>query len=205
MKYGDNEDIQNIAKQYENNFSSAVDKNAPQDIKDYNKLIQDYNPSEGEKNAKVTILAFIDFECPYCQQNYETFKYIKEKYKPVLRVVFKHLPLTDLHPNAVSSALASTCAQEQDKFWEYYTALFENKKFDNESLYLYAQNIGLNTTKFDVCFKSEKYLINIEKDIADAVNIGLRGTPSYVLNGQILEGSIEQTDWDKYIIQHLNK
>ena len=205
LKYGNNSTIQKITQKYEANFSTAVDKNAPQNVTDYSKLIQKFNPTIGDKSAKVTIIAFIDFECPYCQESYPIFAHVLEKYKPVIQVVFKNLPLTDLHPDAIAAALASTCANEQNKFWEFYDQAFTNKKLDSDSLYNYATNIGLEMTKFDTCYKSQKYETNIEQDLTDAVNIGLRGTPTYLVNGEVVEGSISAEDWDKLIIKNLNK
>lgn len=205
FKYGDNGELAKIIEKYEPNFSTAIDKNAPQDVSDYNKLIQKFNPTIGDENAKVTIIAFIDFECPYCQESYSTFTHVLEKYKPVVQVVFKNLPLPELHQNAVSAAIAGTCANEQGKFWEFYNQAFTTKKLDIDSLYSYAKNIGTDESKFDTCIKSQKYLNNIEQDLTDAVSIGLRGTPTYLINGEIVEGVVSSDDWDKLIIKNLNQ
>ncbi|PIY93132.1 MAG: hypothetical protein COY69_03205 [Candidatus Magasanikbacteria bacterium CG_4_10_14_0_8_um_filter_32_14] len=205
FKYGNNNDIQKITKKYEPNFSTAIDKNAPQNISDYSKLLQKYNPTIGAKDAKITIMAFIDFECPYCQASYPIFAHVLEKYKPVVQVVFKNLPLTEIHPNATLAAIAGTCANEQNKFWEYYDQIFTAKKLDTDSLYNYGTNIGLDINKFDLCVKSQKYVDNIERDLTDAVSIGLRGTPTYIINGEIVEGNITADEWDKLIIKNLNK
>jgi len=205
LKYGNSLSIQNIASQYEKNFSSSFDKDAPQNVTDYSKLIQKFNPTQGEKNAKITIIAFLDFECPYCQASYNTFKHILEKYQPVTQVIFKNLPLAEIHPNALNAAIADSCAHEQNKFWEYYNALYTNKQLDKDSLYYEAKSLDLDMIKFDTCFTSNKYINNIEKDLEDAVSIGLRGTPTYLINGEILEGDISADEWDKLIIKNLNK
>ncbi|MFA7314907.1 MAG: thioredoxin domain-containing protein [Candidatus Magasanikbacteria bacterium] len=205
FKYGNKNDIQKITQKYEQNFSTAVDKNAPQDITDYSKLIQKHNPKIGDKNAKITVIAFVDFECPFSQASYPIFAHVLEKYKPVLQVIYKNLPLAELHPNATSAALATTCANEQNKFWEFYNQAFTTKKLDTDSLYSYATTLGLDMTKFDLCYKSQKYEADLEQDMTDAVSIGLRGTPTYLVNGEIVEGSISSEEWDKIIIKNLNK
>ena len=157
LKYGNLADIEQIVSKYEKSFSSAIDKDAPADVPDFKKLIKNYNPQKGDDSAKVTIIAFMDFECPYCQENYPIFKHISEKYEPVVRIIFKHLPLAEIHANSVLSSLAATCSQEQDKFWPYYDEVYSKQKVDKDSLYTYAQNIGLDTDKFDVCMNSQRY------------------------------------------------
>ena len=83
--------------------------------------IRPFNPTFGnKKNPKIKIISFIDFECPYCQQGYTTFRAIMEKYQNDVLFVFKHLPIEDLHPNSMNSAIASTCAHEQNQFFDYY-------------------------------------------------------------------------------------
>ena len=149
--------------------------------------------------------AFIDFECPFCQANYPTIKGIIKKYDPAVNLVFKHLPLTSIHPRALDAALASTCANEQEKFWEYHDLLFETKQLDNASLFATANKLNLDKDKFSSCFTNKKYLTQINKDSKDAVAAKLRGTPTHIVNGEIIEGVKTTEEWDKIIIKHLNK
>lgn len=81
-------------------------------------------PSRGPKNAKVTIVEFSDFECPFCQRAYGTVEQILKAYPKDVRLVYKQLPLTSLHPNAQRAAEASICAKSQGKFWEMYDKMF---------------------------------------------------------------------------------
>ena len=83
-------------------------------------------PVIGPKNPKVTIVEFSDFECPFCQRAYATVKQIQSDYPNDVAIVYKQLPLTQLHPNAMRAAQASVCAREQGKFWEYHDKLFES-------------------------------------------------------------------------------
>ncbi|PIR78528.1 MAG: hypothetical protein COU28_01140 [Candidatus Magasanikbacteria bacterium CG10_big_fil_rev_8_21_14_0_10_36_16] len=205
LRYGNSETKKKITSEYERNFSTDINKDAPQDTTDYKKFVRKYNPTQGNTNAKVTIITFLDFQCPYCQTSYPTFSHVIEKYKPVIQVVFKNLPLTDIHPDAIAAALASTCASEQNKFWEYYTQVFTNKKLDTDSLYNYGQSLGLDMNKFDTCFKTQRNLTDIQQDLKDAVDLGLRGTPTYLVNGKIIEGVISAEEWDNIIIKNLNQ
>lgn len=84
-------------------------------------------PIRGDKNAKITIVEFSDFQCPFCNRSYPTMKQILQDYKGKVRLVYKHLPIPSLHPNAQKAAEASECANEQGKFWEFHDQLFENQ------------------------------------------------------------------------------
>lgn len=82
-------------------------------------------PSTGPEGAKISILEFSDFECPFCIRAYPTVKKILNDYKDQVRIYYKHYPLTQIHPNAEKAAEASICAGDQGKFWEYHDKLFE--------------------------------------------------------------------------------
>jgi len=82
-------------------------------------------PIQGPKDAKVTIVEFSDFECPFCQRAFGTVQQIQKAYPKEVRIVYKQLPLTNLHPHAQKAAEASVCAQKQGKFWEYHDTLFK--------------------------------------------------------------------------------
>ena len=179
--------------------------NSGNEIKDINDFIRPNNPVFGKKDAPITILAFIDFECPYSSEAYADFKKIMSKYEPVIRVIFKNLPLINLHPDAMVAAEAGMCANEQNKFWPYYDLLFTKKDLENNPFVAYAEELGLNQDKFSICLGEEKYLPQITQDVSDAVSLGLRGTPTYFVNGAIIEGNITEADWDKVILQFLNK
>lgn len=85
-------------------------------------------PMKGKANAKVTIVEFADFECPFCTRAYPTIKQIMDTYPNDVKFYYKHLPLTSIHPNAQRAAEVSICAQKQGKFWEYHDKLFESQR-----------------------------------------------------------------------------
>lgn len=84
-------------------------------------------PSFGSANAKVTIVEFSDFECPYCARTLSTIQTIVKTYKQDVRIVFKHFPLTSIHPNAQKAAEATVCAQKQGKFWDMHDKIFQSQ------------------------------------------------------------------------------
>ena len=167
--------------------------------KDSSELIYPYTPTLGSPDAPITVVAFIDFECPFSQKEFPVFQQVIEQYGPALHVAFKHLPVESIHPNATHAALAAQCAFEQNKFWEYYDKLFQEKQLDDDSLLLYAQQIGLNQGLFTACFAQNKYGTYIDQDLADSVEVGIRGTPTYLVNNRIVEGAISKEQWDKII------
>jgi len=169
-------------------------------------FIREHNPATGSEDpdAPVTIVMFIDFECPFCQRSYPVLKQVIGEYSTAVNVRFKHFPLTSIHPNATRAAIASTCAQEQGVFWEYYDLIFENKLLNNQSLSLYAKTLDLDMPRFDTCMRNETYLPQIEEDFIDGRELGIRGTPTYFLNNKKIEGVIGIEEWRTLIIDELN-
>ncbi|PIR04301.1 MAG: hypothetical protein COV59_01550 [Candidatus Magasanikbacteria bacterium CG11_big_fil_rev_8_21_14_0_20_39_34] len=198
-----------IVKELQNSQLSRSTKlqttNSQKPVSSLKSFIKDYSPKKGSKDAKVTILAFIDFECPYSQESYATFQKVIEKYGKDTFIVFKNLPIDELHPDATTTALAASCANEQNAFWDYYNLLFTLKKFDSASLLGYANSLHLNTTEFQSCITNEKYLPQIQNDILDAINLGVQGTPTYFVNGIKIEGVYDLNTWDKVIMNELTK
>lgn len=172
---------------------------------DPNTTIRSYSPAIGGMEAPVTIIEFIDFECPFCQAGYPIFEKVKERFEPAIRVVFKHIPVAQIHTAALGAHIAAACAQEQDKFWEYERQLFTIKKLDDGSLKVYAQTLALDMGKFNRCVQTKKYLKDIEQDIKDAADLGVRGTPTYFVNSKKYEGVIPEEVWEKIILSEMRK
>ena len=165
--------------------------------------IRQDSPSLGSPVAPVTILAFIDFECPFCQKSYPITKSVFARFAPVVRVVFKHLPIEALHPNAPGAALAAACAGGQGKFWPYYDRLFQTQKLAPDDLVAAPRGIGLDTGKFSRCLESAQFAPQIDQDLTDAAALGIRGTPTYFVNGWRVEGVISEEEWAKIILEEL--
>ncbi len=206
FKYGDPEKIQKIGKQISNSKFTLADSGKQQKAeadKPVTNFVRPHNPVFGNPKAKVTIVEFIDFECPFSQASFSHFQTIKENYGSAVKFVFKHMPLSSIHPNAMPAALASQCAHEQGKFWEYYRVLFETKKLDGESLLDTAADLGLNTETFSKCLETQKYSKQIQDDVVDGLELDVRGTPTYFVNQQIVEGVYDVAAWNTRIQEHL--
>lgn len=167
--------------------------------------IRQFDAILGAEKPLVTIIEFVDFECPYCREAYPVIKSVAEKYQSVVRVVFKHLPMENTHPDALIAANAAACAKEQGKFWEYHDMLFEKQKLDSASLLEDARELGLNTDKFNLCLTDSKFQKNIDTDLMDAASLGLKGTPTYIVNRYKIEGTLTSELWDKVILELLQK
>ncbi len=149
-------------------------------------------PSWGSSNAKVTIVEFSDFQCPFCEAFYtNTYPQIRKQYGDKVRFVYRQFPLTSLHPYALGAALASECANEQGKFWEYHDMLFSNQSnLGNDALLQYAAKVGVpNTQQFSQCLSSQKYLDKIKADVNAGMGYSVSGTPTFFINGNILVGA----------------
>jgi protein-disulfide isomerase len=163
------------------------------------------SPSFGPTHAKVTIVEFSDFECPFCSRVGPTLTKIKESYGKDVRVVFRHQPLP-FHANAKVAAEASMAAHEQGKFWEYHDKLFGNQKaLDRASLEKYAQELGLNVGKFKAALDSGKYKAKVEADMAAGSAVGANGTPTFFINGREFVGAQPFESFKKLIDEEITK
>ncbi|MBI3183584.1 MAG: thioredoxin domain-containing protein [Myxococcales bacterium] len=146
-------------------------------------------PVKGPRDAPVTIVAFSDFQCPFCSRVVPTLKQLEEQYKGKVKVAFKHQPLP-FHQNARIAASASMAANEQGKFWEYHDKLFANQTaLDRSSLERYAQEVGLDMSKFRASLDSNKFDALITEDSQEGNRVGANGTPTFFINGRQLVGA----------------
>ena len=145
----------------------------------------------GPKDAKVTVVEFLDLECPYCKAAAPTVKALLARYegKPV-KFMFRNFPLTTLHPHALAGAVAATCAKEQGKFMELYETYYTQDALDDSSATKIAQSIGLDMPKFTACVDSNRYQSTIAIDLADGLDLGIDGTPTFFINGHKLAGAL---------------
>jgi protein-disulfide isomerase len=146
-------------------------------------------PTKGPKDAKVTIVAFSDFECPFCARVNPTLDQILDTYGKDVRIVFRHLPLS-FHRNAGPAAEAAMAAHEQGKFWEMHDKLFANQRqLTRENYEKWAQEIGLDMKKFRAALDTGKFKAYVDNDAQDANKVGARGTPAFFINGRLVSGA----------------
>lgn len=153
--------------------------------------ISDEDYVYGKRDAKVVVIEYTDFECPFCLKHYETAKKIKAAFGDKIAFVGRHFPLS-FHENAQKAAEAAECAGEQGKFWEMYDKLFEAneaKAMGVEKWKAEAKSLGLKADKFNNCLDSGKYAGKIQKEAADGAGAGVKGTPATFVNGQLISGA----------------
>jgi len=150
----------------------------------------------GAANAPVTIIEFADFQCPYCGRFFaETKPQIDEQYMQSGKVRFAYFNFAFLGPESNWAAEAAECAADQDKFWEYHDKLYDSQSgenqgaFNKDNLKKFAEELGLDTSAFNECLDSGKYTQLIQDESSLASSIGVRSTPTFLINGQAVVGA----------------
>ena len=145
----------------------------------------------GPPEAKVKIVEFSDFECPYCSRAAKGVDAVKKKFGDKVQFAYRHFPLS-FHPAARPAAELSQCALEQDKFWALHDEIFDHQQeLSPESLRGMAERAGLDMSKVDECLMSGRAAKQVDEDMAKATEIGVRGTPAFYINGRAFDGSAE--------------
>ncbi len=146
-------------------------------------MVQAPVPSFGSADAKVKIVEFSDFECPFCSRAADVVQQIKEKYADKVQLVFRQYPLP-MHPNARLAAEAALAADEQGKFWPYHDRLFKNQRaLDRPSLESYAKEVGLDVAKFKKSLDEKKFAARVDSDMKLGEQARVQGTPTLFING----------------------
>lgn len=162
---------------------------------------------KGQKNAPVTIIEFSDFQCPYCQRFFiETMPQIESDYISTGKVkfIYRDFPLQG-HQYAQKAAEASECADEQGKYWEYNSKIFENQDdLSLNALKKLASALNLDTRKFDECLDSGSMRAEVQKDLQDGARYGVTGTPGFFINGIPVKGAQPYAVFRQLIEQELN-
>jgi protein-disulfide isomerase len=154
------------------------------------KIAVDGHASKGDKDAPIQLVEFSDFECPFCARVNPTLAKLQEAYPGKVRIVFRDLPLLNIHKNAGHAAEAAHCANDQGKFWEMHDRMFANqKKLSPAELKEHAAAIGLEASAFNQCLDSGKYTAEWRRDADEASRLGLSGTPAFFINGRLLTGA----------------
>lgn len=152
-------------------------------------------PFLGNKDAKVTVVEFSDYECPFCHKFYaETITKLQKEYVETGKVkfIYKDFPLYSIHKKSIPAATAARCAGAQNKYYEMHNALFDN--FDTwpksaslkDAFMAIGKNIGLNSSSFEVCLTNDSMKAEIEKQYTEGYYLGIRGTPTTFINGKML-------------------
>lgn len=138
--------------------------------------------------APITIIAFSDYECPFCKRGEETIAEVMKAYGDKVRYVHRDYPLP-FHKNARKAAEGARCAGEQGKYWEFHDALFAAPKIGEETVAEIATTLALDKTKFDSCLSEGRMKKLIDEDMTAGGEVGVSGTPAFFINGRMLSGA----------------
>lgn len=162
-------------------------------------------PSLGPDDAKIVIVEFSDFQCPYCRRFHEdTYQALLDAYPGQIRFVYRNLPLPPtMHPDAMSAAIASLCANDQNAYWDYHEKLFSSESLGEETYIQYATDLGLNVEEFTACLSSGKHDEFIKQDTDFSTNLGVQSTPTFFINGLALIGAQPLSSFQQLIDKEL--
>ncbi len=151
------------------------------------KIDSSNSPILGNADAPVEIVVYDDFECPYCARSVPLLKQVLDAYPDKVKLVFKNFPLP-MHKSARTAALAGLAAEQQGKFWPLHDLLFDNyNKLSPQKIRELAQQAGLDMSRFDKALADPKLLQQVNSDIQEGQQIGVRGTPTIFINGRRLQ------------------
>jgi protein-disulfide isomerase len=165
------------------------------------------DPSLGDKDAKVTIVEFSDFQCPYCAKASTIVHELKKKYGSKIRIVFKNFPLP-FHQHAALAAQASLCAHEQgtNLFWKMHDRMFaQQDKLDEKSLITHAKSLKLDAAAFEQCLKTRQYDAKVKKTFSEGEVLGVKSTPTFFVNGYLISGAQSVDVFSELIDEELAK
>jgi len=147
--------------------------------------------SIGPDDAPIVIVEFSDYQCPFCKRWHDqVYDSLLAAYPGQIRFVYRNLPLTQLHPQAMPSAEAALCASEQDAYWQYHAKLFENSDVLTDEIFTtLATDLGLDIAAFETCMSGHKFKDDIEADMEFSLDLGIQSTPTFFINGLAIVGA----------------
>lgn len=164
-------------------------------------------PVMGDKDAKVTIVEFSDFQCPFCARGANVMNEIKQKYGNKVQIAFKNFPLP-FHHHARSASIAGLCVHEQnaDLYWKMHDLMFEDQQgLEQDGLIAKAKTLKVDMEKFTDCLTSEKYNSLVDQDVEQGQKLGVKSTPTFFVNGMMVTGAQPLEAFSKLIDQELAK
>lgn len=181
-------------------------------LEDRKNISADDDPFLGNPKAKVTIIEFSDFQCPFCGRFFQTVEpQIIKNYVETGKAKFVYRDYAFLGPESNWAAQAADCANEQNKFWEYHDYLFNHQDGENQGAFSmanlkgFAKTLGLNAGTFNKCLDSDKYASEVAGDVADGQKAGVNGTPTVFINGRSVVGAQPFDAFKTIIEEELNK
>jgi len=163
----------------------------------------DDDPSKGPADAKVTIVQFAEYQCPYCGKANTTVNELLKNYDGKIHVVFRDFPLS-FHPRAIPAAVAANCAGAQGKYWDMHDLLMDHQRqLEDTDLEGYAKQVGVDMDQWKTCLSDPKIKQEISADMAAGSAVGVSGTPAFFINGIMLSGALPYDMFSQIIDKEL--
>lgn len=160
----------------------------------------------GDANAPVTLMAFSDYQCPYCIRAEPVLAEVLERFPGKVKLVHRHFPLDSIHPFARPAAEAAMCADEQGKFWEFHDAIFASGgQLEASSFAQISDSLGLDKSAMGACIEERRYADFVQKDFEAGRDAGVTGTPAFFVNGILLKGSRTADDISAVVESELER
>jgi protein-disulfide isomerase len=175
-------------------------------LEPYRVAVDAIGPARGKQQAAITIVEFGDFECIYCREAESTLRAVMAHHADDVRLVFRNLPLESLHPNAMTAAEAGVCADRQGKFWPMHDAMYDDQNSLTEpALKETAKRLGLDADGFAACLADPATKVSVRTDASAADQLNLSSTPSFLINGRPLQGSVPLDKFESIIDDELQR
>jgi predicted DsbA family dithiol-disulfide isomerase len=161
-------------------------------------------PERGPGSARVTIVEFADFQCPYCRRLAQTLRSLQAAYPTQVKLVYRYMPLRSVHPDAGRAAEAAACADLQGKFWEMHDALYADQSaLGAEAIKATARRLKLDDARFDTCLDGGQTAARVKSDEDAALALGLTTTPSAFVDGRFRSGALPLYEWEALVESEL--
>lgn len=187
-------------------FTTAQPKSGSTDssVVDRDRLEKGDFPALGADKPAVTIVQFVDFKCPNCKVALPITRQILARYSNKVKLINRNSPFESLHPGATQLATIAWCAKAQDRYWPIHDYFFSDQEtlpayFGNTDLQNLVNRFGLDQKTFTSCLADQRTLIAINKDYSDALELGVRGTPTFFINGVKVEGVVPIDSWESLL------
>lgn len=169
----------------------------------YDLIVLPHDHVMGTGAASVTVLAYCDFECPFCLEAHSLIRRLRAKLSNQIRFVYRHFPLVGKHPHAQLAAEASEAAALQDCFWPMHDLLFQNQAhLEMENLYVYAAMAGLDVSNFKDDLQAGAGVLKVRRDVQSGHRCGVQGTPTFFVNSVLVSNS---DDLESTVLGHVKK
>lgn len=154
----------------------------------------------GPDDARVTLVEYGDYECPYSRKGYRFAQMLLRHHEGLIRFVFRNFPLRKIHPHAQTCAEAALAAGEQGKFWEMHNLLFDNNRnLSKDKLFQFAEKIGLDVNRFKADLEQENFKKRVTEDFRSGVKSGVEKTPTFFVNGKKYKGELEYRGLESFV------